>query len=203
VLTGPTVRSGPSASCQTDQKGRAVTNETVRYVSAKDTAKLIRQALRAGWPSVKFSVRTHTYAGGASVDVSWTDGPTEAEVRATTDRYRGASFDGMRDLKEFHDTVLVDDQGRPELVHFGAHFVGTERRVSDGLVAAGTALLSAWNRRGYDRHGGQCRYCGDWQPADHLWWVARGSRGSVDFCCTAEHAARHEIRHGHVRPSSR
>jgi hypothetical protein len=180
-----------------------MTNETVRYVSAKETATLIRQALRAGWPGVKFSVRTRTYAGGASVDVKWTDGPTEDEVRATTNRYRGASFDGMRDLKEFHDTVIVDEEGRPELVHFGAHFVGTDRKVSDALVAAATDLLTGWDRRGWNRHGGQCAYCGDWQADDFLWWRARGSRGWAEYCCSAEHAARLELRWGHIRPSSR
>lgn len=35
-----------------------------RYVSAKDTAVLIRGALKREFPGVKFSVRSETYAGG-------------------------------------------------------------------------------------------------------------------------------------------
>jgi len=50
------------------------------YVSVTDTAKLVRQALKEAFPGAKFSVRSHTYSGGSSVSVHWTDGPQRAEV---------------------------------------------------------------------------------------------------------------------------
>jgi hypothetical protein len=43
---------------------------TVRYTTV-ETAKEIRKALKAAFPKVKFSVRSHCYAGGASIDVSY------------------------------------------------------------------------------------------------------------------------------------
>jgi len=101
------------------------------YLSCADTAKLVRKALRADFPGIKFSVRSSTYAGGASIDVSWTDGPIEFDVRdKTLSLYSGASFDGMTDIKSYHDSMLMTDDG-PQVVHFGADFVHGQRRVSD------------------------------------------------------------------------
>lgn len=99
------------------------------YLSCADTAKLVRKSLRADFPGVKFSVRSSTYAGGASIDVGWEDGPTSKQVDATLHLYEGASFDGMIDLKSYHDSLIMTDDG-PQSVHFGADFVHGQRRVS-------------------------------------------------------------------------
>ena len=69
-----------------------------RYLSCAETAKLVRAALKAEFPGQKFSVRSSTYAGGASIDVSWTDGPTTKEVEGITNAYEGKSFDGSIDM---------------------------------------------------------------------------------------------------------
>ncbi len=78
-----------------------ITPARKRHLSAAETAKLVRQALKDAHPGVKFSVRSHNYAGGASVRVNWTDGPTCREVEATANRYAGADFDGMTDMKSY------------------------------------------------------------------------------------------------------
>ena len=65
------------------------------YLSCAETAKLIRRDLREAFPGVKFSVRSDTYSGGASIDIRWTDGPRTAKVEPITERYQGAGFDGM------------------------------------------------------------------------------------------------------------
>ncbi len=103
---------------------------TKRYLSPAETARLVRKAIKDAHPGVKFSVRTNTYAGGASVRVSWTDGPTAPQVEATAKRYAGASFDGMTDMKSYHDALLSTDDGA-EVVHFGADFVSCQRTLSD------------------------------------------------------------------------
>ena len=41
------------------------------WVTTADTARLIRSALKAAFPDTKFSVRSRTYAGGSSIDVSY------------------------------------------------------------------------------------------------------------------------------------
>lgn len=100
------------------------------WLSCADTAKLVRKALKADFPGVKFSVRSHEYAGGASINVRWTDGPTSKAVDGTLSLYSGASFDGMIDLKSYHDSMLMTDDG-PQVVHFGADFVHGSRTTSD------------------------------------------------------------------------
>lgn len=69
-----------------------------RYVDAAEIAKMIRKTLKGAFPGVTFSVRTDKYAGGSSVDIGWTDGPTTSQVDARVSAYAGARFDGMTDL---------------------------------------------------------------------------------------------------------
>src|ERR1700761_4687867 len=68
-----------------------------KYLTPAETAKLIRNAVKKAFPKVKFGVRTRTYSMGASIDVSWTDGPTAQDVSAVVGNYQGSGFDGMTD----------------------------------------------------------------------------------------------------------
>lgn len=98
-------------------------------VDAADVAKIVRKALKAAFPGVKFSVRTDKYAGGSSVDVDWQDGPTIKQVDALVQRFAGATFDGMIDLKEYvKDTLINGIQ-----VSWGADYIMTHRDYSDGI----------------------------------------------------------------------
>jgi hypothetical protein len=110
--------------------------KVTRY-SCAETAKLLRASLKATFPGVKFSVRSSTYSGGASINVRWTDGPRTFEVKAVTDRYEGATFDGMIDLKSYKDDVLIafDGEDTPRLVSFGADFIFEDRDYSPEYVA--------------------------------------------------------------------
>ena len=174
---------------------------TTRTISAKDTAAMLRKALRATHPGVKFSVRTNTYSGGASLDVKWTDGPTEDEVRATTELYRGATFDGMTDSKHHHETLIADESGDVQSVRFAADFVHTYRALSPEFVAAVASMIAAQDARGRDSQPSQCRRCGDWKPADFEWFAVRDRAGfGRTFVCSPECGAHVEARYGHVRP---
>ena len=54
-----------------------MTDSSTIYLRCAETAKLLlRAALKEAFPEVAFSVRSRTYAGGASIDVTWRDGPT-------------------------------------------------------------------------------------------------------------------------------
>jgi conjugative element/phage-associated large polyvalent protein len=124
------------------------------YLTCAETAKLVRKALKDAFPGVKFSVRSSTYSGGASITVGWTDGPTSDAVSKVTGLFSGADFDGMIDLKVYAThwlhpdgtvtlakrpgttgsfTEVIGDPVGPsaKLVHFGADFVFTRREVSD------------------------------------------------------------------------
>lgn len=110
---------------------------SAKYLTCAETAKLIRDALKGAFPGVKFGVRSHVYAGGASINVSWTDGPTTEAVDQAVRRYNGATFDGMQDLKEYLPPTLVSfNKGEPVEVHFGADFIFTRREISEGFRAA-------------------------------------------------------------------
>ena len=96
----------------------------------------MRQALKRTFSGVRFSVRSETYAGGASIDIFWTDGPTEKAVKALADEFAGADFDPSQDLKIPRAPELVPD---PEYgvreIHFGADFIFCARAVSDELAS--------------------------------------------------------------------
>ncbi len=92
------------------------------YLTCADTAKLIRKALAGEFPGVKFSVRSSTYAGGASIRVGWTDGPTGKQVDNVVGVFAGADFDGMIDLKT-HTSHWLNPDGTVTV----AHAQGTER----------------------------------------------------------------------------
>ena len=132
-----------------------------RYLSAAETAKLVRRALAQSFPGFKFSVRSKTYSGGASIDIGWADGPRAKEVEPIAKRYEGSDFDGMIDLKYSmthylrpdgsvmvrHDPGTLGNAGSipgddnrmfeelmpddVEAVHFGADFIFCQREISD------------------------------------------------------------------------
>ena len=60
----------------TTENESKMTETRPRYLTAAETAKLIRKALKASFPGVKFSVRSKSYSMGASVNVSYIDGPS-------------------------------------------------------------------------------------------------------------------------------
>jgi Large polyvalent protein associated domain 29 len=99
---------------------------TVRSIGVAETAKYIRVALKERFPGIKFSVRSKSYSGGASIRVEWFDGPTTDQVEDVTKRYEGASFDSMIDLKSYKDSELPDG----ERVHFGVDYVFSDRNLS-------------------------------------------------------------------------
>jgi len=120
-----------------------------RSLSVAETAKLLRTALKDTHPGVKFSVRSHSYSGGASVRVGWTDGPTQREVEATAQRYKGASFDGMTDMMSYHDTLLSTEDGA-ELVSFGADFVSCSRTISPEFTATLANEIATFTGQPYE-----------------------------------------------------
>jgi hypothetical protein len=90
------------------------------YISCADTAKLIRAKLKEAFPGTRFSVRSNVYSGGASINIGWTeDTPKHDEVKAVSDPFEGATFDGMQDLKSYKEAT--DEHGNR--IHYGADYV--------------------------------------------------------------------------------
>jgi hypothetical protein len=69
-----------------------------RHIDLVETAKLIRRHLTDAFPGQKFSVRTERFSMGTAANVSWTDGPTVAQVEAITDPFASSGFDGSIDM---------------------------------------------------------------------------------------------------------
>ena len=137
------------------------------FISVTDTAKLIRKALKREFQGFKFSVRSSKYAGGASIDISWTDGPTSEQVDSVTDAFAGKGFDGSIDLAYRCHSFLTEDgrayvagtsgtagsMGAVEKAHnfkpertarrvsFGADYIFSRREIS---IALQSAVLKAW-----------------------------------------------------------
>lgn len=127
-----------------------------KWLSCAETAKLVRTALATHFPGIKFTVRSNTYSGGASIDVGWVLGPTAKEVDDIAGQFESASFDGSIDMETNFDHWLMPDgstriesgpgtegslgyipkvehQPQPPgavLVHFGAHYVQCQRRLT-------------------------------------------------------------------------
>jgi len=126
-----------------------------RYITAKDTAKLVRKALKRAFPDTTFSVRSDHN----SINVRWTDGPTTAQVDPIAKQYQGGGFDGMIDLAYTSQSWLLPDGSATwahsagtegsmgvvesydyppppgaELVNFGAKYVFTSRDYSAAFL---------------------------------------------------------------------
>lgn len=67
-------------------------------------AKEMRKELNEAYPLVKFSIRSSSFAGGTSVDISWEGGPEIKEIYKIVDKYRYGVFDLWTDCYEFNNT---------------------------------------------------------------------------------------------------
>lgn len=77
-----------------------------RWLSHAEVAVYIRQALKAAFPSVKFSVRSKSYSMGSSVHVSYEKGPRPSEVEKVARSFQGIGFDGMDDSTHYNAVTL-------------------------------------------------------------------------------------------------
>ncbi|QIE29810.1 LPD29 domain-containing protein [Caballeronia sp. SBC2] len=102
-----------------------------------ETAKLVRQSLKEAFPGVKFSVRSSTYSGGTSIDVSWINGPNAVQVESITKGFRAAYFDGSIDYQGSIHHMMDGEQ-----VRFGADYITSSRRYSDAAVERAIASVS-------------------------------------------------------------
>ncbi len=142
-----------------------------KYLTVAETAKLIRTALKNEFPGVRFSVRSKSYAGGASIRIVYFDGPAYEKVKAVADRFEGAGFDGSVDYKFSKYHWLLPDgtiayagtagsactggyHNKEEIappcegaiaVHLGADYVVVDRdHTKENLLAAVASVASEW-----------------------------------------------------------
>lgn len=113
---------------------------TVRSYSLTATAGLIREALKAAFPTVKFSVTTDRFAGGTSLDIRYTDGPSGQQVKAVYAPFISGHFDGMQDMHVYNGGLTaVGEAGQLVRLSFGAKYIDHHRSYS---AAYGPCLYS-------------------------------------------------------------
>ena len=62
------------------------------YKDTTQSARDVRKVLKAEYPNIKFSVRVKRFSMGSSVNIIWTDGPTEKEVADKTAHLKGGEY---------------------------------------------------------------------------------------------------------------
>ncbi len=125
----------------------------------------IRKELKAAFPNAKFSVRKSNYD---CVNINWTDGPIEDEVKAIINKYKGGFFDGMQDIYESISTPFND-------VYGSVSYLLTKRAYSDNLTEKAIALFKEKNNDRFDTEISLEKY-----KSGDLWRIGSG-----------------EFRHGH------
>jgi len=112
------------------ERNRALVHggEQIEY-TCKETAVLIRAALKAAFPAQKFSVTTQYGSMYSATSIRWTDGPTEPEVERITDRFTSKSFDGSDDSTHYHEQTVNGQRVRY------AGWVNVTRECSPALQA--------------------------------------------------------------------
>lgn len=124
-----------------------LTNITAtKQETVTQTAARLRVALREQFPGVNFSVRSSRFAGGTSIYVGWTDGPTEKAVRVLSQGFRNSAPDALTgDFLDFLEpTLYADREGNLEQISSGATFVSEHRSYSDeARAAAGQEIAAA------------------------------------------------------------
>ena len=114
-----------------------------RYISVVETARMLRAALKEAFPGVKFSVRSSSYSMGASINISYTDGPSAEQVKAITGNFEGSYFDGMTDYKGLNYSSINGEE-----VRFGADFIFVNRIFTAPVLTS--VVVEVCNLYGFD-----------------------------------------------------
>lgn len=113
---------------------------TARYIDTAEVAKWLRPFLKREFPGVKFSVRIERYAGGSSIDVFWTDGPTVDRVEKVTGGFRGGRFEGMTDCAYSANSWYCPQHGARAAETYGCD-VASNNDVHDSRCCAWAELV--------------------------------------------------------------
>ncbi|MFV8801878.1 LPD29 domain-containing protein [Yersinia sp. LJYL362] len=132
----------------------------------------IRKELKAAFPKAKFSVRKSNYD---CVNINWTDGPTEDEVKAIISKYKGGRFNGMEDIYESISTPFNE-------VYGSVSYLFTNREYSDNLTEKAIELFKEKNNDRFDTEISLEKYnAGDlWRIGSGEFWHGHGVGGEIN-----------------------
>ncbi len=116
---------------------------TTRKTIAAECAAAIRADLKKIFPGIKFKVTSKNYAGGNSVNVGWTNGPTVEAVESLIGRYEMGHFDGMADIYVYSN----DNESIPQTKYLFCNRSISEdvtKKIADQLAS----LQGDWSKIG-------------------------------------------------------
>lgn len=141
-----------------------------KTLPATDSSRLLKKALRAAFPGIKFSCRMGAGTAYGNVTVRWTDGPLVAAVDEIARAFEGEGFDGMTDSL-YHKATAIEIDG--ETFQSGLGLILTSRNFSEALVASAVETLKAEGYTGRFEGSMECaaravlRGCSTHVAADH------------------------------------
>ncbi|MDR3625325.1 MAG: hypothetical protein P4L45_00745, partial [Ignavibacteriaceae bacterium] len=90
-------------------------------------AKTIKAELKQCFPEIKFHIKSESFSGGNSVNISWAFGATQAQIENITKKYEYGYFDGSDDSYHFTGSSnIVTPAGKIEELP-SVKFVHTNR----------------------------------------------------------------------------
>lgn len=105
--------------------------DRVEY-SVKETAAAMRSALRAAFPSVKFSVRMSRGTGHGWLSVTYEDGPRLSEVQEIAHGFESSRFEGMDDsYQQVEPALYAREDGSLFEIRWSCCGANVSRRYSD------------------------------------------------------------------------
>ncbi|MEZ0092537.1 LPD29 domain-containing protein [Streptacidiphilus sp. EB129] len=125
------------------------------HLGSREVAKVLRQHLKARFPGARISVRCGTGTAYSWLSVSWTDGPSEAEVGAVCEPWHGSRFNGMTDGYDRCEPLMValEPGALPVAVSPAVDGINYSREFSPETKGRALEILSAHYGRPITGHG--------------------------------------------------
>jgi hypothetical protein len=115
--------------------------DTPLKLRGAELSRHLKKQLRASFPGVAFKVHGSRGTAWGWFSVDWTDGPRYDEVKAVTNSYCYARFDGMTDGYESTGNGAWFDG--ESWIEPGARGINCQRTISEALAQATVAKLAA------------------------------------------------------------
>ena len=133
------VSPAPRSLQRTDCKNKTLTNS----LSFEEVTELLAQALSESFGAIKFSVKVRKSAHCGSLDVAWSDGPTQVQVDAVAKLFIGGVLDTQSWVPRFSPYTFDAQQ-----VTFKTTFLNYYRAITDATVPL--AIERVYRRRQVD-----------------------------------------------------
>lgn len=131
---------------------QGVPYDAIRHLDVTEVAKLVRTALRGAFPGFRFKVKSERFAGGTSIDVSYSEQFAEnndrvKSLRSLVEGFQSNRFCGMTDTAS-SISCWLSPQGQMVPAYCAAFgMMAEESHLNPGgweLVHSGTKFISSY-----------------------------------------------------------